>query len=657
MNGKTPPSKLVFFDFTLDVKAGELHRAGKKVSLQEQPLQVLRILAERAGEVVSREELREALWQGNVLMDADDALSTAVRKIRQALEDSKDAPRFIETLPKRGYRFIAPVGSVAAKVVNWERRAVLVCLGVIGGAAWLGRPRELPKAIGYRQLTQDGSPKASGTLLSDGSRLFYSWGQDLFSFEEKAGIQRVLSGWEPHDIGGTGILAKPYGMVENQLWMVPWKGGDAKLLQADCNAAAWGPDGTTYAFAAGGSVFCSDRVGELGRLEGKVISLKWHADGKRIRAGVRASHGDSIWELSAGGKGPRKVATDGINGTWVEEGRYFVLGPNPGEQELRILREADGAMGVLTDGLIGFGHPTTLNRREEIFSIGLREQGEVLRYDAKTSQFKLLGGELSADGLSFSPDGKELAYSGWPQRGLWKSLANGTGGRQLTEPDWQAMMPRWSPDGEWICFMGKLKAGRKWDLYRIRAAGGSPEVLHADESSMANPGWSPDGGQMVFARAAWTMGFAAGSGGIRILDLKTRAVREVAGSSELWSPKWSADGKYLLAETLTSRNILVWEFARQSWREVCKADSEIGYAWWSADSKWIYFNEAGGAGRNAKVSRVEVGSGRIETVLELSDVRMAHSLGAWFGLGPHDELLFLRDTSRMDLYAITIEKS
>ncbi len=94
-------SKIRFGIFELDTLSGELLKAGTKVRLQEQPFQVLKALLERPGEVLSREELQRRLWPDETFVDFEDGLSTAVRKIRQALGDSASSPRFVETLPKR----------------------------------------------------------------------------------------------------------------------------------------------------------------------------------------------------------------------------------------------------------------------------------------------------------------------------------------------------------------------------------------------------------------------------------------------------------------------------------------------------------------------------------------------------------------------------
>lgn len=97
--------------FEADLKSGELRKNGAKIRLQEQPFQVLAMLLERPGDVVTREELREKLWPADTFVDFDHSLNTAINKLREALGDSASNPRFVETLARRGYRFIAPVQS------------------------------------------------------------------------------------------------------------------------------------------------------------------------------------------------------------------------------------------------------------------------------------------------------------------------------------------------------------------------------------------------------------------------------------------------------------------------------------------------------------------------------------------------------------------
>jgi len=103
------PTRLCFCGFELDLTSGELHKDGKKVALSPKAFEVLRALAERPGEVVTREELRVKLWSTDTFVEFDDNLNHTVRRLREILDDSALEPRYIETLPRKGYRLVAPV--------------------------------------------------------------------------------------------------------------------------------------------------------------------------------------------------------------------------------------------------------------------------------------------------------------------------------------------------------------------------------------------------------------------------------------------------------------------------------------------------------------------------------------------------------------------
>ncbi len=141
-----PARRVRFGVFELDLQTGELRRDGVRIRLQDQPFQILRLLLERGGEVVTREELRARLWPEE-FVDFDHGLNAAIRKLRTALDDSADNPRFVETLARRGYRFIAPVSTepvraaaVAPRSRRWEiAAAVVVVLVILATGATLVR--------------------------------------------------------------------------------------------------------------------------------------------------------------------------------------------------------------------------------------------------------------------------------------------------------------------------------------------------------------------------------------------------------------------------------------------------------------------------------------------------------------------------------------
>jgi len=116
---KTEPNCLIRFGvFEVDPRTGELRSKGSRVKLQDQPLQILLALLEKPGEVVTREELRAKLWPTDTFVDFDHGLSAAVKRLRDALDDSAESPHFIETLPRRGYRFIS---TIVADTMNPEQ--------------------------------------------------------------------------------------------------------------------------------------------------------------------------------------------------------------------------------------------------------------------------------------------------------------------------------------------------------------------------------------------------------------------------------------------------------------------------------------------------------------------------------------------------------
>ena len=153
--GRETPGRIIRFGaFEADLEEGKLTKSGIRIRLQAQPLQILTLLLERPGQLVTREEIRQKLWSQDTFVEFDDALNTAVGKLRAALNDSADNPRFLETVPRRGYRFIGPVArelapqtSVAAKPTVqkrpylWLAAAVIVVASGIAGVRYLRVPR------------------------------------------------------------------------------------------------------------------------------------------------------------------------------------------------------------------------------------------------------------------------------------------------------------------------------------------------------------------------------------------------------------------------------------------------------------------------------------------------------------------------------------
>ena len=200
----SPAEDIVRFGlFELDLKAGQLSRNGTKLRLPQQPLQLLAVLLERPGEIVTRDELRQRLWSSDVFVDFDHGLNKSIQKLRDALGDSATSPRYIETIPRVGYRFIAPVrngarplepevaikinGPAPAPAVTGKQRArwwmlvagVCAVLGGIGTAVYLSS-RPHPAVIKYTQLTDFTDSAAAPALSPDGHILAFIRGDSDF---------------------------------------------------------------------------------------------------------------------------------------------------------------------------------------------------------------------------------------------------------------------------------------------------------------------------------------------------------------------------------------------------------------------------------------------------------------------------------------------
>jgi DNA-binding winged helix-turn-helix (wHTH) protein len=149
-----------FGSFEADLQEGSLTKMGSRIRLQEQPFRILALLLERSGQLVTREEIRQKLWSPDTFVGFDDALNTAVRKLRAALNDSADNPRFLETVPRRGYRFVAPVAwpvepqgvaptksRVRRQPYLWGAAALILAGTAVEGYWHLRRPRELGESF------------------------------------------------------------------------------------------------------------------------------------------------------------------------------------------------------------------------------------------------------------------------------------------------------------------------------------------------------------------------------------------------------------------------------------------------------------------------------------------------------------------------------
>jgi len=690
--------------FELDLQAGELRKHGLRIRLQEQPFKVLAALLERPGEVVTREELRKRLWPDDTFVDFDHGLASAINRLREALGDSAENPRYVETLPRRGYRFIAPVDGittdrrtgvevppeearpapVAGRLLKSRYTKVTATAGLLAAVAFvtlfLTRPLPPPRVLHIVQLTAGGPSANLIALATDGVRIYFS--------REQAGRWSLatipVSGGEPIEIStplqwpfledispdGSEFLVsdRPEFGSGYPLYIVPVVGGSARRVgNVEVGCAGWLPDRTKILYTHGRGLFLTNRGGSGTR---KLVSTPndpyWpraSPDGKLIRFSqwdsVTFAH--SLWQVAADGTGLRPLLPGWNNppneccGQWSADGRYYVFqSTRQGMTSTWAIRESVGFLQRaklepvrLTDGPIETFAPLVSKDGRKVFVIGNQERAELIRYDAQARQFVPFLPEKSISMLDFTRDGQWLAYVSYPEGTLWKSKPDMTQRVQLTAPPMQVALPRWSPDGKLIAFQAQEPPG-SFKIHLVSPQGGTPQPLTPGETAdQENPGWSPDGNLLVFCQGA-DAGYGARD--VRLFDVRTRQLSKLPASEGLYSPRWSPDGRYIAALRSGEEYLWLFDLRVRKWIELPRIP--VGYPTWSHDSKYIYFDSPKGPA----FYRLRVGDRKLEQVLSLEHLRMTGSFGwGWTGLAPDDSPLVLRNLSVQEIYALDWE--
>lgn len=668
---------------------GDLTRDGRRVALQQQPFAVLRILLSRPGEVVTRDELRSALWPSDTFVDFEAGLNAAVKRVRRALDDVADNPRYINTLPRRGYSFIAPVSrgeDVTSEVgptargrlaIVWPVVAVLAGLAVLG---YIFRPAVIvPSVEGVVALTPPLAIPSNQTLVTDGPSVFFA--------RIEAGGQRELmkvssSGGTPVPLelpeefhGATRILDISSDESEllvrllkeghSSLWAIPAEGGPPKRLgNLEAVEAAWLPDGAGVIFGRGNNLYTADlsgqNVGLVTQTPGEPMDPRWSPDRRRLRYTVY-DHGRNtakVWNydaLSQQAQPLRPEETINSAGEWTDDGRFYVFGSaiTPGtlwarRESAPFWRRAPATPVQLTSGPISFASPIPSHDRKHLYAIGTMGQGELVQ--ATKSGWKPYLDGRSADALTYSRDGRWLAYVVYPECSLWR-MDRKTGARlQLVHDPGSSLMPMWSPDGREIEYTQENNG--RWRLMEVASDGGQKIALTPTDLDAGQASWSPSGKQLALVYRHLPKNEPQRLG---VMDLATRHIADIPGSADWGYPQWSPDGQNLLARKPGSHGLTVYNFHEQRWREI-PAPSNVNYPTWSPDGRSIVFNTLGsdrpGVYRirvlDAAVTRF--GPAQIET--DLHGFVPAGSYGDWSGLDPEGGFLLLRNVGWSAIYRL-----
>jgi eukaryotic-like serine/threonine-protein kinase len=638
------------------------------------PLRFNPVLPPRLEDIINKalEKDRNLRYQGAAEMRADlQRLKRDTDSGRSGLISGSQAAVQPVIAAASGSSAAAIPAQPRARHNRWAFAGGGIALIIIAVLAYLAsRPLPTPSVSGYVAITHDGNRK--GIVGTDGARLYLG----EFSTEGNLFGQVSVNGGEVAKVplptatmvqlavspdGSTLLAADEVGQTafHGPMWSVPVLGGSPrKLGDAAAQAGEFSADGRTIVYGDGNDL---DLINSDGTGQRKLISLPdlvfepdFSPDGSVVRFRLgRSIFGESaLWEVSVDGKNLQPLLPNWHNppreccGRWTSDGQYFVFASQGNiwaRSEKRGLFGKSASQPVqLTSGPMSFWSPLPSKDGKKLFVGGGLAHGELSRYDVKSAHFFPFLGGISADSVSFSKDGQWVAYTAYPESTLWRCKTDGSQRLQLTYPSTAALLPRWSPDGKQLAFY-ELLAGQNTKLRTISADGGtSTEQIPDDPEDKLDVDWSPDGTKVIFGN-----GPANPNSTVQLLDMNTHQRSTIPGSTGLYSPRWSPDGRYIAAMNFDSRVLMLFDFQIQKWQELARVT--MGFPNWSKNSDYVYFLHEED---QPSVMRVHLSDHKVETVADLKHFRQAGYWSVWLGMAPDDSPLLLRDIGTQEVYAL-----
>ena len=512
---------LRFGEFELDRDAGELRRNGTRVLLPEQPFRLLTVLLERPGTIATRDELRERLWGTDTFVDFEHGLNAAVKRLRDALGDSAEQPRYIETVPKRGYKFIATIDGVvgtptapeATAAPSGRRRwwlgagiaVAVVVVGLVAAAFWRVRPAApipaVSSARNEERLTRGDGLQINPAWSPDGRMIAYA--------------STAKGTWD--------------------IWIQPVAGGNAlqvtKLPGAELNPS-WSPDGSTIVFDAGETegIFTVPVLGgEPHHLTSFGAKPQWSPDGRQILFGAteRAVNGEHqrLYLVGTDGRPPRRVLEREISSlddvrSWCwhsDSRRVSLIAARPGHPHGLFTLPIEGGAPVETsipsDVRLNLWESAWTADGRSVYVVGWRTDGMTdvwrLSLDSRSLQVqraeRLKAGGASLLGAAISPDGTRLAFAlPTSSTRLWRvpldadaTAATGDG-TPVTESGGVAGNADLGGDGRSLAYVLAYPGSPSTEV-RIRdVASGKSRTLASDSHWRRSLQWSRDGQSLAY---------------------------------------------------------------------------------------------------------------------------------------------------------------
>jgi Tol biopolymer transport system component/DNA-binding winged helix-turn-helix (wHTH) protein len=635
-----------FSNFEVDLRSGEVRRNGIRLKIQDQPFQILIKLLERADEVVTREELRSTLWPADTFVDFDNGLNTAIKRLREALGDVPERPTFIETVPRHGYRFIAPVDRPhsraptagdsqgqfqrpTAKRIWIGLGAVLLFLLLCVGIWWIPRTAEEAPPATVQVVSLAGASRGyqrTASFSPDGSQLAFDQ-----TGERNSGIYTTLTdgekslrltsnpgdccpAWSPDgqqvafsrysDEGFAIYVVSALGGTEHRLYQVP-----AAFRFHHPGYLSWSLDAKFLAFSDRKENETHAAIALLALADSTTRRLTtppaqaydyapaFSPDGSKV-AFIRSSGSgvaSDVFVVPASGGEPRRLTFDntGTEGTlaWTADSRDIVFSSiRGGLPTLWRISAAGERLGPIAGiGAIACCPCISRQGNQIVYQNSVANDG-IWRVDLK-DQTHVQGRPnllISAKGLNlrpdFSSDGSRIAFES-DRSGyseIWTCDSDGLNCGQLSSLHNVAGTARWSPDGHQISF--EFNDGEHSEIYLVDVAGGRPRLLPTlPGADNLAPNWSRDGQWIYF-----TSDHEGGRFDLWKVPLRDGPPVRLTNNGGVYGVE-SADGRSLYFSKLAVPGI--WKMPLNGGEEIRILDQSGSTDWynWSLVQNGIYF--------------------------------------------------------------------
>ena len=611
-------SKIIRFGvYELDLAARQLRKNGVRIKLQDQPFRVLQLLTERPSEIVSREELKEKLWSEDTFVEFDHGLNTAIQKIRAALGDSADNPRFIETVPRSGYRFVAPTeisraGALPAKLeseksaeppaVERARRrrlswiAVSAALLATAGLTWWlarsvspapdSRPQfKLTQLTSDTGLTFEPAISADGTLVAYASDRAGEGGLDIWVQQVSGGGAVRLTDHEADDRSPTfspdgGRIAFRSERDGGGIYIMPALGGDAKLIAERGVRPGFSPDGKLIAYYTGeypsGSLFVVPSDGGVAtRLRAEFAGAShpiWLADGKNILFnGNHPDHGRDWWVAPVmAGPSVKTGAADRLAEHGLTPGSLLHIMPEawqPAGNSVVFSARTGGSTNLWRIAISPETWKVTGPPERLTFGTG-NEGGATVAADGRIGFSSLL---LNQDVWALPIDPNMPAASDEIER-LTTNPARDDG--PSVSSDGRRLVFRSNRSGDWSLWFKDLDTGKETALT-------TPDPAYGQWPLM-----SPDG-----SKVAYTL-LQGPKASMYVVTINQRIPERLCDACGGSPRSWSSDGSMVLHQREFDRTIHLWDVATGEQTEILRSSQRAPTSpRLSFDDRWITFKQ------------------------------------------------------------------